>query len=696
MFSENAPRGELCSAALNLVQSPMLWLKPNGEFDWANSAGLKFFGLKSLDGGEIKIFDKIEGWDAQKWEYFYLNLQPDTPEYLKPKWLLSENNMHSKDVCFQKVSDGGSSYKIILMINLSEKGHGQNLSQVDGAEFLDNIINSIGDPIFVKDEKHRWVLLNDSFCQIMNKPRHYLLGRNDYDLFPKEEVEIFWNRDEEVLNSGRENVNEELFTDGNGKPLTIITRKQLYIDSSGKKYIVGVSRDITELKDARLKLQKANEVLEQRVEERTAELKEANEEMEIRISHLKYLHQKGNFFAQLIDRDALLSAVFYSYVERFPKGEVQIVEIRKGELVSIHNTPGMVKGDIKSKCLDALRFLDADKMDSLSFEGCWMNNSFLKGIIPKGLEYLPCYLVIPLRTNHIVRGVVQIFAPASFEKIFSREEPLLNTLSSQAAISWDNANHYQELGERTRIQSELEIARGIQQRFTPVEPNIPGIQLRGICLPANEVGGDYLDYFQNEFGDWVIVIADVCGKGIPAALVMTSLRSTIRTIGQKERSSKSLLVKVNDFMGLDLQRDNSFITCMCLVINATGDNMNFTRAGHPKIVSYNQYDKQPNCIPCRGIALGMVIGTEFEEMLEEVSIQLSRGDHFVAYTDGLDEAMDANKQAYGLDRLMSLLGQGRDKHPNEIVDDILKDVKTYINGHKQYDDLTLFAMERVG
>ena len=96
---------------------------------------------------------------------------------------------------------------------------------------------------------------------------------------------------------------------------------------------------------------------------------------------------------------------------------------------------------------------------------------------------------------------------------------------------------------------------------------IPNFEIKGFCQPANEVGGDYLDFFQNNYGDWILVIADVCGKGIPAALVMTSLRSIIRTEARSERSSKKLLVSVNNLMGQELQVDNSFITCMVLVWN---------------------------------------------------------------------------------------------------------------------------------
>ncbi|GEM_PF-324985 len=113
-------------------------------------------------------------------------------------------------------------------------------------EVLDNIVNSVADPIFVKDEKHRWVMLNDAFCKFMGHSRQELLGKSEYDYFPKEEADVFWKKDEEVFETGEENVNEESFTDFEGKRHKITTKKTLFTHPhTGKKYLVGIIRDIT-------------------------------------------------------------------------------------------------------------------------------------------------------------------------------------------------------------------------------------------------------------------------------------------------------------------------------------------------------------------------------------------------------------------------------------------------------------------
>ena len=121
---------------------------------------------------------------------------------------------------------------------------------IKSKNYLDKIINSIADPVFVKDNQHRWILLNDAYCKLMGYSREELLGKSDYDFFPSHEADVFWEKDEEVLKTGVENVNEEEFTDSEGNIHILVTKKTLYLDISGKKYIVASIKDITERKQA--------------------------------------------------------------------------------------------------------------------------------------------------------------------------------------------------------------------------------------------------------------------------------------------------------------------------------------------------------------------------------------------------------------------------------------------------------------
>ena len=136
------------------------------------------------------------------------------------------------------------------------------ISLLDSRNFFDKILNSIPNPLFVKDRKHRWILLNDCFCNFIGYKREELLGNSDFDFFPEEEAEIFWEKDEIVFHSEEENENEEKITDTEGKIHNIITKKTIYKDSSGEKTLVGIITDITRQKEVEEELRKSRAFLQ--------------------------------------------------------------------------------------------------------------------------------------------------------------------------------------------------------------------------------------------------------------------------------------------------------------------------------------------------------------------------------------------------------------------------------------------------
>jgi PAS domain S-box-containing protein len=113
---------------------------------------------------------------------------------------------------------------------------------------LDKIVNSVADPIFVKDRRHRFVMLNDACCQLVGRRREEMIGMSDYDFFPKEQADVFWEKDELVFRTGAENVNEEEITDASGERHVLVTKKTRYLDPDGREFIVGVIRDVTDAK----------------------------------------------------------------------------------------------------------------------------------------------------------------------------------------------------------------------------------------------------------------------------------------------------------------------------------------------------------------------------------------------------------------------------------------------------------------
>ena len=138
------------------------------------------------------------------------------------------------------------------------------LSEIEASKkFLNYTLDAVADPIFVKDEQHRWILLNDAFCKLIGKQREELLGKSDYDFFPKQEAEIFWQNDEQVFRTGEENESEEIFTDASGAKHILSTKKAVFENIDGSKILVGIIRDITQDRHKQLALQESEARLRQ-------------------------------------------------------------------------------------------------------------------------------------------------------------------------------------------------------------------------------------------------------------------------------------------------------------------------------------------------------------------------------------------------------------------------------------------------
>lgn len=136
-----------------------------------------------------------------------------------------------------------------FITNISARKYAEE-SLAESRNYLNEIINTVADPVFVKDSQHRWVLLNNALCTFMRHTREELLGKSDYDYSPKDEADVFWAKDELVMSTGKENINEEAFTDSQGMIHILVTKKTLYTDRKGEKFIVGIFRDITEQRHA--------------------------------------------------------------------------------------------------------------------------------------------------------------------------------------------------------------------------------------------------------------------------------------------------------------------------------------------------------------------------------------------------------------------------------------------------------------
>jgi serine phosphatase RsbU (regulator of sigma subunit) len=261
----------------------------------------------------------------------------------------------------------------------------------------------------------------------------------------------------------------------------------------------------------------------------------------------------------------------------------------------------------------------------------------------------------------------------------------------------DLRRYIDELTETTkakeRAESELELAKKIQQSFLPKEfPELGSIEVWGKCDPAREVGGDYFDFFQIDDDNCGMVIGDVSGKGVPAALFMAVSRTLFRILSSRELSPDLVLTEFNDrLVALD-QGANMFITLFYGVFNNTTGQLLYSSAGHnmPYLKSSKNSGTKFQMLPqMKTMVAGMMDCIPMQ--LGETKMQ--KGDVIVLYTDGMTEAENDNDEMFGEERLEELLNKYSNLSAPEMCKRLFEDVHTFHAGRPQLDDMTMFIMK---
>ncbi len=247
--------------------------------------------------------------------------------------------------------------------------------------------------------------------------------------------------------------------------------------------------------------------------------------------------------------------------------------------------------------------------------------------------------------------------------------------------------------ERERMARELEIARHVQGTLLPKQdPVIAGFDIAGICLPAREVGGDYFDFIrlgENRLG---IVVGDVSGKGVPAAIYMTLTKGILQATIQENASPRDALVRLNTLLYQTLER-GSFVSLYFALLETAGNNVKMARAGHNPAILYSSATDKITLLQPPGIGLGLEKGEVFRETLQEQELMLMPGDWLVFYTDGFTEAMNVQSEEFGEERLGDILRMNRNKSAAEFLSDLQNRVREFVEAENQYDDMTIVAIK---
>jgi phosphoserine phosphatase RsbU/P len=300
--------------------------------------------------------------------------------------------------------------------------------------------------------------------------------------------------------------------------------------------------------------------------------------------------------------------------------------------------------------------------------------------------------IIPIRSKAQVLGAIMLGDKMSEVPYHRDDFEFLNTLTGQISVAIENAFLYEELTQRERIKHELDLARKIQLASLPKDiPEIEGLKVSGISLPAHEVGGDFYDFLSIN-NELTVIVGDVSGKGTSAAIYMSKIQGMIRTLHEFNLSPKQLLIKSNRLLYGYIEK-SSFITAICAKINTSQKEIKIARAGHLPMYYFNNELKEIETVLTKGIVLGMTNNNIYEENLEEKTINFKTGDIFLFVSDGVTEARNSLGNEFNTSTLLNVLNEHYKDEPEVIRNEILLSLKKFTEDTIQFDDITVVVIK---
>lgn len=459
------------------------------------------------------------------------------------------------------------------------------------------------------------------------------------------------SKDENVLN------NEILFKDkilsANVTPV---------MDSATNKRIgmVIVLRDVTEL-------QKINKIKTQRLE---------------------IISRVNLIINSITDLDNLLT-VLMEFVLSIANAEMGSIQLKEESVfhTKIHsNFPNKISKEYKFNTGEAISDYVISKKELVFIDDYQHNES----VNQKTKILIDYYLGIPIIIKNELIGVVNIVKKKEGDvtsEITLDDIQTLTTITSLTGTALYNALLYQETLKKEKMDQELRVAHEIQNRLLPQTlPKMEKLSFGAISIPAHAIGGDYYDFINLDSGNIGIIIADIVGKGVPAALLMVMVKSIMQSNIRHLDSPKAAMKKMNQIL-CDDPVFNKYVPIFYIILNPKKLSFKFCNAGHEPAILFSQGEFK--MLDTEGFPLGAWEDSEYEEK----EIKLKDGDILAMFTDGITEARNSLGEYYGLDRLKELIKKFKTLKASDIIENIYHKIEEFSNIAELHDDLTMIIVK---
>lgn len=396
---------------------------------------------------------------------------------------------------------------------------------------------------------------------------------------------------------------------------------------------------------------------------------------------LETLFQISRDYSLLLTRDKIIQMTSYSLMGQLMINKFAIV------IKSENGSPDLIYNRFDSKfSFDILKsLLDLKEIEfSDDYSRNYLNQNDKDYLSNKNVK-----IISPMSIHGKVKGFFLIGPKLNSEKLNEDDIQFIEALGNTTIVALENERLVSEEIKKKQLENEMNLALEIQRGLFPNSPpKLNNYDIYGLSIPSKQVGGDYYDHIRIDDNQIFLLIADVSGKGIPAAMIMANIQSTLRLLVPMKMELEEILLKINKIVYENTSSDK-FVTFFGGILNLKNNSFEYINAGHnpPYLFRDNKF------IELRegGLILGLMdSGISYEKG----NINIQENDSLILFTDGITEALNEENEEYGESRLKEFITENHEKDSETFSNELVDEIKKFSFGSGQYDDITLINLKR--
>lgn len=432
-------------------------------------------------------------------------------------------------------------------------------------------------------------------------------------------------------------------------------------------------------------------VSEQDVEQRLFRLEEENQRLRKAIEELSILNELARVISSTMDSQAVMETIVKRSIKALgaEQGAITLVEeTSTSPLKTLIRATDTSKDQMKFRIdQNIVGWMIIHKKPLLSNDV--MNDENFKMFRMSSAASVKSLLCVPLLVKNKLIGILTLFNKKGDRSFTEDDQRLLAIIATQSGQVLETARLYEQEQAKLVLERELTAAREIQKSLLPRDlPVMPGLDVAARSIPALEVGGDYYDFIPLGDGYVEMVLADVSGKGLGAALLAAMGKGVLYSEVTRTQFPKTVVAETNKIIRQYLQR-KSFITLLLALIDTPRRTLSVSCAGHCPPIIYKESRHAAEWLRVRGAALNFMENLQ----CEEAQLTLETGDVYVFFSDGITEAANAKGELFGDERLKSVVEASHEQPASEILNSIITAVSLFSTGVKQSDDQTVVVLK---